>query len=161
MTDEHGTDCDLCRRSVKHEHPLNQNAHAGQAPAEDPIFGPIISSYSRAQAIDDGFLVDVSQTAREAGIKWPTALTRAVYDRYVAIPDAVVGQDVRGRLWDIVMMYRFAVGRSRTAGDTLLFKLHVRNSNRGGTPPLVTLKAIAGPGDTAEPVITIMMPQED
>jgi type I site-specific restriction endonuclease len=27
------------------------------------VFGPVISSYSRAQAIEDGILVDVSETA--------------------------------------------------------------------------------------------------
>ncbi len=31
------------------------------------VFGPVVSSYSRAQAIDDGVLVDVTSTAREAG----------------------------------------------------------------------------------------------
>lgn len=29
----------------------------------------IISTYSRAQAIEDGVLVDVTETAKEAGIK--------------------------------------------------------------------------------------------
>ena len=30
---------------------------------------PVISSYSRKQAIEDGVLVDVTETAREAGIR--------------------------------------------------------------------------------------------
>jgi hypothetical protein len=37
----------------------------------------LIHSYSRAQAIADGVLIDVSATAREAGIRCPVALTRA------------------------------------------------------------------------------------
>ena len=37
----------------------------------------VVSAYSRAQAIEDGVLVDVSQTAKEAGIKYPTAVTHA------------------------------------------------------------------------------------
>ena len=40
---------------------------------------PVISAYSRNQAIDDGFLVDVSDTAREAGFSIPVALTRTAY----------------------------------------------------------------------------------
>ena len=39
------------------------------------LFGEVISSYSRAQAIEDGVLVDVSSVAREAGINFPIALT--------------------------------------------------------------------------------------
>jgi hypothetical protein len=35
------------------------------------------------------------------------------------------------------------------------------NDNRERTPPLVRLKAVCGPGDEGEPVITVMMPDED
>jgi hypothetical protein len=57
--------------------------------ATDSLFGEIISSYSRAQAIEDGVLVDVSDTSREAGISFPVAMTRAVWDQYVAVPRGV------------------------------------------------------------------------
>ena len=39
-----------------------------------------LSAYTRAQAIADGILVDVSETAREAGFNIPVALTRTVWD---------------------------------------------------------------------------------
>jgi hypothetical protein len=38
---------------------------------------------------------------------------------------------------------------------------HVRNDNRKRTPPLVRLKALCGPGDDGEPVITVMVLGED
>jgi hypothetical protein len=41
------------------------------------------------------------------------------------------------------------------------FGVHVRNDNREGTPPLVRLKALCGPGDDGELVITVMLPGED
>ncbi len=132
----------------------------GNTPAENP-FGELIFSYSRAQAIADGVLVDVSDTAKEAGFTMPVALTRAVWDSYVEVPKGVVAQDKAGRLWDILWMCRNAIGRAQSDGPELLFQLHVRNSNRRGTPPLVTLKAVCGPGDNASPVITIMLPDED
>jgi hypothetical protein len=40
------------------------------------------------------------------------------------------------------------------------FAVHVRNDYRDWTPPLVHLKALYGPGDHGEPVLT-MMPDED
>ena len=76
-----------------------------------------------------------------------------------AVPPRVECQDEAGRLWDVVWMLR--VGVQRAAGSLVLFSLHVRNSNRSGTPPLVRLKAVCGPGDQAEPVITVMLPEED
>ena len=125
------------------------------------IFGEVISSYSRAQAIEDGVLVDVSATAEEARIKFPVAMTRTAWGKYVEVPEGVNCQDESGRLWDILWMFRCAA--AKFTGDTLLFKLYVRNHNRGRLDrrDLVTFKALCGPGDDAEPVITIMLPEED
>lgn len=120
----------------------------------------IISSYSRAQALEDGELVDVSSTAREAGIKFPVALTRAVWASYVEVPVGVECQDEAGRLWDILWLMRCAIKAAAGPTDRFVFKLHVRNTNRPGTPPLVSLRAVCGPGDDPAPVITIMRPDE-
>ena len=49
-------------------------------PGNATAFGPAISAYTRAQAIDDGILVDVSDTAREAGFNIPVAVTRTVWN---------------------------------------------------------------------------------
>lgn len=49
----------------------------------------LIHSYSRRQANEDGVLVDISETAREAGFTLPVALTAAVYEQYVKVPDGV------------------------------------------------------------------------
>jgi hypothetical protein len=64
----------------------------------------VISSYSRAQAIEDGVLVDVSQSPeyRELRFRFPIALTRAVWENFVEVPKGVFGQDVAGRLWDVL-----------------------------------------------------------
>src|SRR5438034_5774716 len=109
----------------------------------------VISVYTRAQALEDGVLVDVSEMAKEAGIKFPVALTATVYGQYVEVPEGVTCQDETGRLWDILWMFRCAA--AKFDGSTLLFKLHIRNDNRDGTPPVVALKAECGPGDDAEP----------
>ena len=128
------------------------------------IFGPVISSYTRAQAIDDGELIDVSETAREAGITFPVAITREVHARYVQVPEGVVCQDEAGRLWDILWMLLCAIRRDRSNDPTTIrYRLYVRNSKRQRLDrrDLVELKAVCGPGDDAEPVITIMLPEED
>lgn len=121
----------------------------------------VIHMYTRAQALEDGVLVDVTEMAREAGIKFPVALTATVYQRNVEVPDGVTAQDVSGRLWDILWMFRRAA--SQCHGDILQFQLYVRNHNRERLTrqDLVTLKAVCGPGDNGEPVITIMLPNED
>ena len=119
----------------------------------------VISAYTREQAIADGVLVDVSETAKEAGFHYPVALTYAVWLGYVRVPEGVVGQDEAGRLWDILWMTRHAIQTSPTDSARVPVWLHVRNDNC--TPTLVTLKSLIGPGDHGEPVITIMMRYED
>ena len=150
----------------------------------------VISAYSRAQAIEDGVVVDVSETAREAGIKYPVALTRAVWESCVSVPKAARCQDEAGRLWDVVWMLAVALRAGKTregygvetvggmmqlrrepARDRILYHLLVvqdskRCNARTGKPcpPLrrtVTLKAVCGPGDDGEPTITVMEPDED
>ena len=120
----------------------------------------VIHAYTRADALRDGVLIDVSATAREAGFRWPVALTCAAWERCVAVPPGVACQDEAGRLWDVLWMLHCTVAR-QDGGRVVPFSLHVRNDNREGTPPLVPLKAVSGPGDDGEPVITVMLPDED
>ena len=119
----------------------------------------LIHCYTRAEAIADGDLVDVTATAREAGIKCPVALTRAVWAEYVALTKAAkkAGNDPTGRLWDILYIFRTCA--RGTSSSEMRFQLRV--VTRSVRPTLVTLKALIGPGDDEEAVITIMMPEED
>jgi hypothetical protein len=125
------------------------------------IFGQPIYTYTRAQAVADGFQVDVTKTAQEAGIRFPVFLTRAVFDNYVAVPPGVTGQDEAGRLWDVVWMTRFAIIRARPGCDRLPVALYVRNDDVRSR--LVKMVAVCGPLDIddPQPAITVMMPDED
>src|SRR6478736_10336729 len=96
----------------------------------DSPFGEIIYAYTRAQAVADGVQVEVTKTAKEAGIRFPVFLTRTVFDAYVAVPPNVSGQDEAGRLWDIVWMTRFAILRAKPGGQRIPVALYVRNDNR-------------------------------
>ena len=125
------------------------------------VFGQPIFTYTRAQAVADGFQVEVTKTAQEAGIRFPVFLTRSVFDSFVTVPPGVTGQDEAGRLWDIVWMTRFAIIRARPGCDRLPVALYVRNDNR--RPRLIKLVAVCGPLDidNPAPAITVMMPDED
>jgi hypothetical protein len=125
------------------------------------LFGPPIFTYTRAQAVADGFQVEVSKVAVEAGIRFPVFLTRGVYDGYVTVPPGVTGQDEAGRLWDVVSLLRFAIHRARPGVDRIPVALYVRNDNHH--PRLVKLLATCGPLDIDDPrpAITVMLPDED
>jgi hypothetical protein len=104
--------------------------------------------------------------AKEAGFKWPVALTVAAWSDCVAWSDAdnerQVYQDQSGRLWDVLFMASFAVRTANNANRQLQFDLQrIPRNGRSTTSQRLTLKLILGPGDGGEPVITIMLPGED
>ncbi len=121
----------------------------------------ILHTYSRREAIDDGVLIDVTETAKEAGFRIPVAVTAAVWAEYVAVPEDVVTQEECGRLW-VVLFTLFRVIRSgRESGAKLRYLMHVRDDNLDGEPSLVELKALCGPNDDGTPCVTVMLPEED
>lgn len=73
------------------------------APNDGSVFGAYISVYTRAQAIADGVLIDVSEMSREAGFRFPVAMTRAAWEDCVMWSDEdsrlQVHQDEAGRRW--------------------------------------------------------------
>ena len=126
----------------------------------------IIYAYTRADALADGVLVDVSVTAREAGFKCPVAMTRAAWADCVEWTDATdqrkdVWQDEAGRLWDVLHMAMFAARRGGNDSRVEFTLLRVPVEGRGNLPRETTLVMEIGPGDQGEMVITIMQPGED
>ena len=92
----------------------------------------MIYQYTRAQAIEDGMLIDVTETAREAGITIPTALTAAVWERCVAVPEKATCQDEMGRLWDVLTVLRFTIMPEPRRQPS---QLHRGSPKRRTTPP--------------------------
>ncbi len=118
-----------------------------------------VSAYTRENAILDGILIDVTEEAVEAGFKVPVAITRAVYDAYVAVPEKASWQDERGRLWDVLWMTRIAAKIRGKGNSQIPVDLLVQNEPIGPMP--VELKAVASPDDHGNMALTIMLPSED
>lgn len=124
--------------------------------SNENVFGETIYSYSRAQAIDDGVLVDLSQVdSIRQHWKHPFACTSAVW---AIIEEALEkpGQDVAGICHDICTMAKHAVRNSDAASEAEQIRFNVIISGKTHA-----LKLHIGPGDTAAPVLTLMLPYED
>lgn len=120
----------------------------------------VIHSYSRAEAIEDGVLVDLTGWAWEAGFRIPVAVTRGVWEILKPSKELEAeGEDEVGRAWDMFTILLHTI-RSSSKTDMVEFSpLFTRTL--GHKPESVAMIAKCGPGDSGEPVITIMLPGED
>lgn len=140
-----------------------------QLSAVDRAFGPVIFSITRAELLQDGALIDVSQMATEAGFKVPVAMTAEAWADCVAWTEddsrRQMYQDEDGRLWDVLWMAHAAIQQARrrqASASSLLYPLYrVPADGRSLQPRLTQLKLVIGPGDHGEPVITILRPDQD
>lgn len=121
----------------------------------------LIDVYTRAQALADGVLIDLSPLAVEAGFRYPVAVTAAVWR--ILEPSAELArfrQSATGRAWDVLQVLRAAIrhsGRTDRIHFAPLFVLDAADP----TPHPVQLWALCGPGDDEAPVITVMCDGEE
>ncbi len=112
----------------------------------------IIYSYTRAQEIEDGVLIDVTGIAKQAGFKFPVAITQHLQGNLSHIAKSSF-EDYNGRLWDVLTVLFYTIKQGRSKGSTIEFIVKFGGKNH-------KLWGICGPGDNAEPVITIMYPED-
>lgn len=120
----------------------------------------LVYSYSRAQAIADGVLVDVTVQAKETGFKLHTVVTDNLYHRYMVPPAGLEGegQSAEGRLHDVLWMVLAAARKqpngSRVETDVLFLMAPGRQEK-------IRVIAVVGPDDEGQSVLTIMLPGDD
>lgn len=119
-----------------------------------------ISVYTRENALEDGVLHDVSNTAKEAGFKFSVAVTSEVMELIKNIPKKYSFQSVDGRLYDLLCIASIAARGSNSSEIRYKLELpHLNMKNR--IVKTAHFKATIGSGDNHEPVITIMLPYQD
>ena len=130
------------------------------------VFGDLISLYSRADALRDGVLIEADPNlCREAGIFWPVAVSDHLWG-YVH-PDNLAempGQSVSGRLRDLLWMFRNCANSPQWRGaDRIRFRVIflMKTGKTRSRQETVTVIGACGPGDDGEPVITLMLPEDD
>lgn len=127
--------------------------------------GRLVFSYTRAQALADGWLVDLTNDAKRYGFTVPFACTNTVW-KEVEWRDGLgpgSGQSTAGRLHDVLSL-AFLGARKAFANNPVSIKFTVllvpKHGDAEATKEHVLLLHI-GPGDRGEPVLTLMYPDEE
>jgi hypothetical protein len=121
----------------------------------------IIDSYSRAQAIKDGVLIDVTEHANKVGIRYPLAITANLFHQYIEPTKELEaqGQSLLGRLADVFQQLITTIKQAGEHDVEIHFLVgFLMNSRRKEN---IGVWACVDGGDDGNPVITIMLEGED
>lgn len=135
----------------------------------DTFWGEPISIYTRAQALADGVLVDLTAQAQPYGFKIPLACTEAVWlsIQWIEATEArkpnATGQSTEGRLHDVLSLARMAAQGAAQAGAAVAeFEvLMVPVDGKAMAARTQMFRLVVSGGDQGEPVLTLMLPGED
>lgn len=123
----------------------------------------IVYAYTRAQAIADGVLIDVTEEAKQFGYKVSVAVTLTLFNQYIRASEGMIaeGQSTEARLRDVLMVLLYKI-KQRPRTDRITFKVSfAMGPTRRNIRRTLELTAVIGPGDMAEPVLTIMLPEDE
>lgn len=137
---------------------------------ETNFFGEmdVFHSYTRAEALDDGSLVDATEAAHRRGYRAPVAFSRAAWARFVAVPYAEPASGLEAvteaELLDAVLVKAIravfdAIAKDPSANGRIPVLFGDISEEGGETPSILDLHL--GPGDEGEMVFTFMLPGED
>ena len=120
----------------------------------------VIHSYTRAQAIADGVLVDVTGKARKCGFVLPVAMTATLFadcEGWAERSDWGNGEPTAEQFVEWLLC--FACETIRAARSINSDRLTLLLAHFAGCTKSAVIHV--GPGDNAEPVITLMYPGEE
>lgn len=128
----------------------------------------VIDEYTRADAIEDGVLIEVpAEELAAAGFGCPVAFTSEAWFGCIEgnSPDGLreePGEPEKQRLRDVLRTAVLAAASERPGSDRASFAAPgIPRPETGSEPEDIRLVACLGLGDAGEPVITIMRPGED
>ncbi len=128
----------------------------------EKFFGPPVSVYTRANAIEDRVLIDVTGEAREIGFVFPAAITISLFGEYIMPSDDLVdlGFTAAGRLKYLLLMASEVVIKKNSHHGISFEVPFLMSHNSVLALEKPKLIIVFGPGDDGSPVVTIMLPED-
>lgn len=117
----------------------------------------VIHAYSRAEAIEDGVLIDVTKQAKIAGITLHSALTPGVWSEFISNPRWASWGTEEGRIVSLLAAAFTELERQET--NIVFFAIRLTEEN--AIVDEIHLRGQRGQGDNLEPVLTVMLSHED
>ncbi len=117
--------------------------------------------YTRARAVHDGLMIDVSPIAAHTGYRLPVAITRAAWAAAVFCTPAELarGFTEAERLAHLLACLNDAVHRAPCHASALQFGMCIERAQNEFSA--VLLRCVVWPGDDGELALTVRIPGEE
>ena len=114
---------------------------------------------SRQQAIQAGFLIDVSADAKKLGLTFPVTVTKPLWEIGIASGQSLSETEKAERLRDILMAFRLRIASQATLSPLFDFPAML-SLPPGDVPQPVPLFALIQPDEHNRAVVTLLLPNE-
>jgi hypothetical protein len=114
---------------------------------------------SRQEAIEAGFLIDVTTDAERLGLTFPVTITKPLWEVGIA-PDQILSDDDKSaRLRDVLMAFRLRLAGQGTLSPLIDFPA-LLELPPGSVPQPVSLFALIQPDEQQRTMVTLLLPNE-
>jgi hypothetical protein len=120
---------------------------------------PENQSVSRQQAIDSGFLIDVTADAKKLGLSFSVTVTKPLWETGIAPTEELSDEEKSIRLRDVLMAFRLRLATQGTLSPLLDFPAML-SMPPGAIPQPVPLFALIQPGEHKQAMVTLLLPNE-
>jgi hypothetical protein len=114
---------------------------------------------NRQQAIQAGFLIDVSTDAQKLGLTFPVTVTKPLWEVGIAPGDSISDEEKAQRLRDVLMAFRLRIASQATLSPLIDFPAMLALPP-GGVPQPVPLFALIQPDEQNRAAATLLLPNE-
>lgn len=120
---------------------------------------PENQTVSRQQAINSGFLIDVTDDAKKLGLSFPVTVTKPLWEMGIAPTEELSDEEKSIRLRDVLMAFRLRLATQGTLSPLLDFPAML-SMPPGAIPQPVPLFALIQPGEQNQTMVTLLLPNE-
>lgn len=114
---------------------------------------------NRRQAIQAGFLIDVSTDAHKLGLTFPVTVTKPLWEVGIAPGESISEEEKAQRLRDVLMAFRLRIASQATLSPLIDFPAMLALPP-GGVPQPVPLFALIQPDEENRAAATLLLPNE-
>lgn len=130
-----------------------------QAESDQALDVPQSQMISREEAIQRGYLIDVSSAAHEMGLPVRVGITRPLWEAGITVSDHVPEEQQAARVRDVLMALRLHLASSPALPPLFVFPALLSFPPKSA-PQLCSLYAIAQKDATAPFSLTLLVPGE-